>query len=87
MRIVVAADHAGYPLNERIIAELSKGGHELTDFGTHNSSIPDDYPDYAKAVGEAVQEGSVDIGILICGSGVGAAVAASKMRGSSGSIC
>ena len=65
MRIAIGADHAGYPLNERVIAELSKGGHVLTDFGTHNGSIPDDYPDYAQAVGEAIQEGSVDIGILI----------------------
>jgi len=87
MRIAIAADHAGYPLNERVIAELSKGGHELTDFGTHNGSIADDYPDYAKAVGEAIQEGSVDIGILICGSGVGASVAASKMRGIRAALC
>ena len=87
MRIAVAADHAGYPLNERVIAELSKGGHELIDFGTHQGSVPDDYPDYAQAVGEAVQSGSAEIGILICGSGVGAAVAANKLRGIRAALC
>ncbi len=87
MRIAVGADHGGYPLNERVIEELSKAGHVLTDFGTHDGSQPDDYPDYAKQVGEAVQNGSVDIGILICGSGVGAAVAASKMRGIRAALC
>lgn len=87
MRIAVGADHGGHPLNERVIAELRQAGHELTDFGTHDGSIPDDYPDYAKQVGEAVQNGSVDIGILICGSGVGASVAASKMRGIRAALC
>ena len=87
MRIAVGADHGGYPLNERVIAELRKVGHELTDFGTHDGSQPDDYPDYAKQVGAAVQDGSVDIGILICGSGVGAAVAACKMRGIRAALC
>jgi ribose 5-phosphate isomerase B len=81
MKIAVAADHAGYPLNERILAELSASGHELLDFGTHDGSVPDDYPDYAKKVGEAVQAGAAEIGILVCGSGVGAAVAANKLRG------
>ena len=87
MRIAVGADHGGHPLNERVIAELRKVGHEITDFGTHDGSLPDDYPDYAKQVGEAVQDGSVDIGILICGSGVGAAVAASKMHGIRAALC
>ena len=73
MRIAIGADHGGYPLNERVIEELRSAGHELTDFGTHDGSIPDDYPDYALKVGEAVQAGKADIGILICGSGVGAA--------------
>ena len=87
MRIAVGADHGGYPLNERVIAELRNAGHELADFGTHDGSVPDDYPDYAKQVGEAVQDGSVEIGILICGSGVGASVAASKMRGIRAALC
>src|SRR4030095_7525910 len=79
MRIAIGADHAGYPLNERIIAELSRLGHDLIDFGTHYAKVVDDYPDFAKSVGEAVQTGTADIGILVCGSGVGAAVAANKM--------
>ena len=87
MRIAIGADHAGWPLNERVIDELRLSGHELTDFGTHDGSIPDDYPDYAKQVGEAVQSGAVEIGILVCGSGVGAAVAANKLRGIRAALC
>ena len=87
MRIAIGADHGGFPLNERVIEELRRAGHELIDFGTHDGSIPDDYPDYAKQVGEAVQNGSVEIGLLICGSGVGAAVAANKLRGIRAALC
>jgi ribose 5-phosphate isomerase B len=87
MRIVVGADHAGYPLNERVIEELRQAGHDITDVGTHDGSVPDDYPDYAKLVGEAVQTGVAEIGILICGSGVGAAVAANKLRGVRAALC
>jgi ribose 5-phosphate isomerase B len=87
MRIAIGADHGGYPLNERVISELSKAGHELIDFGTHDGSRPDDYPDYALAVGQAIQNGEADIGILICGSGVGAAVAANKLRGVRAALC
>ena len=87
MRIAVAADHAGYPLNERVIEELRNGGHELIDFGTHDGSVADDYPDYAKQLGEAVQNGDAEIGILVCGSGVGAAVAANKLRGIRAALC
>ncbi len=87
MRIAVGADHGGYPLNERIIEELRQTGHEITDFGTHDGSIPDDYPDYAKQVGEAVQSGAAELGILVCGSGVGAAVAANKLRGIRAALC
>ncbi len=87
MRIAIGADHGGYPLNERVIEELRKENHQLTDFGTHDGSVPDDYPDYAKQVGLAVQKGSADIGILICGSGVGAAVAVNKLRGLRAALC
>lgn len=87
MRIAVGADHAGYPLNERVIDELRGAGHEITDFGTHDGSVPDDYPDYAKQIGEAVQSGAAEIGILVCGSGVGAAVAANKLRGIRAALC
>ena len=86
-RIAIGADHAGYPLNERVIEELRTAGHEILDFGTHDGSVADDYPDYAKRVGEAVQQGAADIGILVCGSGVGAAVAANKLRGIRAALC
>ena len=87
MRIAIAADHAGYPLNERVIEELRESGHELIDFGTHDGSIADDYPDYAKQVGNAIQNGDAEIGLLICGSGVGAAVAANKLKGIRAALC
>ena len=87
MKIAIGADHGGYPLNERVIQELSSAGHEITDFGTHVGSRPDDYPDYAVKVGKEIQEGKADIGILICGSGVGASVAANKLRGIRAALC
>lgn len=87
MRIAIGADHGGFPLNERIIEELRAGGHEIEDFGTHDGSQPDDYPDYAFKVGEAVREGRAEIGLVICGSGVGASVAANKIRGVRAALC
>jgi RpiB/LacA/LacB family sugar-phosphate isomerase len=87
MRIIVAADHAGFPLNERVIRELRAMGHEITDIGTHDGAQADDYPDYALALGRAVQDKKVEIGILICGSGVGASVAANKLRGVRAALC
>src|SRR5689334_13346335 len=87
MRIAVGADHAGYPLNERVIDELRSMGHEVIDFGTHDGSVPDDYPDYAKQIGAAVQTGAAEIGILVCGSGVGVAMAANKLRGIRAAFC
>src|SRR6185369_10519724 len=86
MRIAIGADHGGYPLNERVIKELA-AEHEIIDFGTHVGSRPDDYPDYAVKVGEAVQNKEADLGILICGSGVGAAVAANKLKGIRAALC
>ena len=87
MKIAVGADHAGYPLNERVMDELRNAGHELIDFGTHEASVADDYPDYARLIGEAVQNAAAEVGILVCGSGVGAAVAANKMRGIRAALC
>ena len=81
MKIAIGADHGGYPLNERVLKELRAAGHEFEDFGTHDGSKPDDYPDYAWQVGTAVRDGRAEIGIVICGSGVGANVAANKIRG------
>ncbi|HMF57902.1 MAG TPA: ribose 5-phosphate isomerase B [Pyrinomonadaceae bacterium] len=87
MRIAIGADHGGYPLNERVIEVLRASGHEITDFGTHDGSRPDDYPDYALAVGQSVQSAQAEIGIIICGSGVGASVAANKMKGVRAAMC
>lgn len=87
MRIAIGADHGGYPLNERVIRELDAAGNEILDFGTHVGSRPDDYPDYALKVGQAVQNKQAEIGILICGSGVGAAVAANKLIGIRAALC
>jgi ribose 5-phosphate isomerase B len=87
MRICIAADHGGYPLNEVVIEELRASGHEVEDFGTHDGTLPDDYPDYAIAVGHSIQGGRAEIGILICGSGVGASVAANKLRGVRAALC
>jgi ribose 5-phosphate isomerase B len=87
MRIAVGADHGGYPLNERVIEELRSAGHEVIDFGTHDGDIPDDYPDYAKLVGESVQTGAAEIGVLVCVSGVCAAVAANKLRSVRAALC
>ena len=87
MRIAIGADHGGYPLNERVIKELDAAGYELLDFGTHVGSRPDDYPDYALKVGQAIKNNQADIGILICGSGVGASVAANKLKGIRAALC
>ncbi len=80
MRIAVGSDHAGYPLKEHLASWLAESGHAVYDLGTHNTD-PVDYPDYAAAVAQAVLDGRADRGIVICGSGAGAAVAANKLRG------
>ncbi|HWM87329.1 MAG TPA: ribose 5-phosphate isomerase B [Kofleriaceae bacterium] len=86
MQIAVGADHAGFPLKDRIL-ELIRGlGHEPLDLGTH-STEPVDYPDIARAVGQAIQDGRAARGVLVCGSGVGASIAASKMRGIRAGLC
>ncbi len=87
MRIAVGADHAGVPLNDVAIAELRKLGHDVVDLGTHDPSRPDDYPDYAAAVAREVASGRCERGVLICGSGVGVAVAANKFRGIRAGLC
>ncbi len=87
MKIAVAADHAGVPLNEIVIAELNRLGHEVVDCGTHDPSKPDDYPDYAEAAGRAILDGKAERAVLICGSGVGASVAANKLPGIRAGLC
>lgn len=80
MRIAIAADHAGYELKEHLAKVVAGAGHAVTDLGTH-STEPVDYPDYAAAVAKAVLTGRVERGIVVCGSGAGAAIAANKVKG------
>jgi len=87
MRIAIAADHAGYELKEVIGHFLGSMGHEVTDLGTANATTPVDYPDYAEAVGIAVIEETVERGLVICGSGVGASVAINKLPGIRAGLC
>ncbi|CAN5914986.1 hypothetical protein BH11MYX3_BH11MYX3_29680 [soil metagenome] len=86
MKIAVAADHAGFPLKQRALEVIRAHGHEAIDLGTH-STEPVDYPDIAKLLGEAVQRGDAERGVLLCGSGVGASVAATKLRGIRAAVC
>ena len=86
MKVAIAADHAGYPLKGMVLEIIRQCGHEVIDLGTHSTDSVD-YPDYAEKVGRAIQTGEVERGILICGSGVGAAVAANKMRGIRAGLC
>ncbi len=79
MKVAIAADHGGYSLKGRLMQVLD-AGHEVLDLGTH-SEEPVDYPDYARALGRAILDGRAERGVLICGSGAGAAIAANKMRG------
>src|SRR6266446_8447866 len=86
MRIAVAADHGGYPLKARIIRDRTESGNEVSDLGT-NSTDAVDYPDYARAVAEAILEGRAERAILLCGSGAGACVAANKFPGIRAATC
>ncbi len=80
MRIALGADHAGFELKERLKAHLREQGHEALDLGT-NSTESVDYPDFGLAVGKAVAEGRADRGVLACGTGIGIAIAANKVKG------
>jgi ribose 5-phosphate isomerase B len=86
MRVAVGADHAGFGLKECLTEWLPKQGHEVIDLGTH-SSEPVDYPDYAEAVGRAVLDGRAERGLIVCGSGVGACIAANKLPGIRAGLC
>src|SRR5512139_3999949 len=86
MKVVVGFDHAGFPLKGTVLEAVRKAGHEPIDVGTH-SAEPVDFPDFSEKVGRAVQNGEAERGIIICGSGVGACIAANKMKGVYASIC
>ncbi len=80
MRLVVGADHAGFPLKQLVIDTLTGWGHEVLDVGTH-SEEPVDFPDIALALSKAVLDGRADRGVIVCGTGIGASIAANKIRG------
>ncbi|MDZ4829957.1 MAG: ribose 5-phosphate isomerase B [Phycisphaerae bacterium] len=80
MKIAIGSDHAGFLLKESVVLLVKSLGHEVLDLGT-NSTEPVDYPDYAEKIGLAVVNGSADRGVLLCGSGIGASVAANKIPG------
>jgi RpiB/LacA/LacB family sugar-phosphate isomerase len=86
VRVVIGSDHAGFELKQDVAAFLRQQGHEVLDVGTTDTA-PVDYPDYAEAVGRAVLDGRAERGVLLCGSGVGAAVAANKLPGIRAGLC
>jgi RpiB/LacA/LacB family sugar-phosphate isomerase len=86
MKVAVGFDHAGFPLKDVVIESVKAAGYEVIDVGTF-SADPVDFPDFTKAVGEKIQSGEAGRGILVCGSGVGACIAANKMKGVYASIC
>lgn len=87
MRIALGADHAGFEFKQQVSAILLSLGHEVDDVGAHSFDPLDDYPDFARPVAEAVATGSADRGLLVCGSGVGASIAANKITGIRAAMC
>ena len=87
MKIAIGVDHGGYPLKADIIQMLTQAGHEPIDLGAYAMDAGDDYPDFALAVGKSLQAGQAERGIVMCGSGVGASIAASKMKGIRAGVC
>jgi ribose 5-phosphate isomerase B len=87
MRVAVAFDHRGVKLRESVLEEVEAGGHETVDLGADAPEPKIDYPDKAREVGEAIQLGGAERGVLVCGSGVGASIAASKLAGIRAATC
>lgn len=86
MIVGIAFDHAGFPAKETVSAQVIALGHQMVDFGTYNTQSVD-YPDFAQKLGIAIQEKKIDRGILVCGSGVGACIAANKLVGIYAGLC
>lgn len=86
MRVAVASDHAGFPLKDLVLQVVRDAGHEPVDLGT-TSTDPVDYPDYAEKLGRAIVDGRAERGVLVCGSGVGACIAANKIDGVYAGLC
>jgi ribose 5-phosphate isomerase B len=87
MRIAVAFDHRGVKLREALLQVLAAEGHEVLDLGTDTADVRIDYPDKAQQLGDAIRSGGAERGVLVCGSGVGASIAASKLAGIRAAIC
>jgi len=87
MRVAVAFDHRGVRLRDRVLGDVAGAGHEPVDLGTDTDAERIDYPDKAREIGEAIQAGEAERGVLVCGSGVGASIAACKLPGVRAAIC
>jgi ribose 5-phosphate isomerase B len=87
MKIAVAFDHRGVRLREALLELLRGEGHEVVDLGTDTDAVRIDYPDKAREIGDVLEQGEAERGVLVCGSGVGASIAASKIRGIRAAIC
>lgn len=87
MNIALGVDHGGFVLKAIVADEIRKLGHTVVDCGAYAYDVRDDYPDFARAVGAAIQRGDAERGILVCGSGVGVSIAATKMRGIRAALC
>ena len=87
MKVAVAFDHRGVKLRDRVLEELSAQGHDVVDLGTDSDAVRIDYPDKARELGEAILDGRAERGVFVCGSGVGASVAACKLPGIRAAIC
>jgi ribose 5-phosphate isomerase B len=81
MRVALGSDHAGFDLKAALASTLSSWGHQVIDLGTDNATESVDYPDFGEAVGRAVAEGRADLGVAVCGSGIGISIAANKVPG------
>ncbi len=86
MRLVIGSDHAGYALKAAVVAHIRKLGHEVVDVGSHDEK-PVDFPDVAREVAGKITRGEVERGIMVCGTGVGASIAANKMKGIRAAVC
>ncbi|MEO0966053.1 MAG: ribose 5-phosphate isomerase B [Planctomycetota bacterium] len=87
MKIAIACDHGGFALKGELAALIESFGHEVVDLGAHTYEKSDDYPDFARYIGQAIQHGHAERGVLLCGSGVGASVAANKVSGVRAAVC
>jgi ribose 5-phosphate isomerase B len=87
MNVALAGDHAGFELKQTLFADLKKAGYEVLDLGADNGDAPDDYPDFAEKIANAILSGQAERGVLVCGSGVGASIAANKFHGIYAGLC